>query len=140
MPVGLYFLTQHLQQEGRRVLVHCAQGKDRSVALVLGLVALGCPLEYPLRLRQDFGAFDLDILGRLAKKSAHEDIHEDCKYLKSGLTDFVVKELLADNGRDLFLTWAHQYSSSLTPLANKHSLRIGKVSNECSSSFDCLSS
>lgn len=72
MPVGFYFLTQQLQQEGRRVLVHCAQGKDRSVALVLALVALGCPLEYPLRLRQDFGAFDLDTLGRLAKESAQK--------------------------------------------------------------------
>lgn len=132
MPVGLYFLFHHLQQ-GRRVLVHCAQGKDRSVAVVLAFVALGCPLEYPLRLRQDFGAFDLDNLATLAKEFHDKDIDEECNDLKSGLADFVVKTLLTDYGHDMFLTWAHQYSSSIGPLANKHTLRIGKVVNEYSS-------
>lgn len=72
LPVGLYFLLYHMQQpindnsddkddcdkgsndekkRPRRILVHCAQGKDRSVALVMALVILLYrfrPLTYPL--------------------------------------------------------------------------------------------
>ena len=122
MPVGLHFLIHHLQHR-RRVLVHCAQGKDRSVAVVLALVSLVCPLKYPLSLRRDFYHLELSCLERLAYKSADEDKI----YLHSGLSAIVVDILLKeDDGRDLFLKWAHQYSESHGPLANKHTLRIGE--------------
>ena len=50
MPVGLLFLLEHLQNK-RRILIHCAQGKDRSVAMALALVVLVCrPLVFPLGL------------------------------------------------------------------------------------------
>ena len=125
MPVGLCFLIHHLQQK-RRVLVHCAQGKDRSVAIVLAFATLACPLEYPLRLRSDFDMFDLERLWALA--SNLDSIDLDKIYLQSGLPAFAVDALLTKSGRDTILKWSHQYHTSEDPLANKYSLRIGKLS------------
>jgi tRNA A64-2'-O-ribosylphosphate transferase len=124
MPVGLYFLIHHLQHE-RRVLVHCAQGKDRSVAVVLALVSLICPLQYPLKLRQDFRALDLQNLETFMTETGNMEIGK--KILQSGLPKFIVDALLEDRGHELFLNWVHQYSPSNNPLANKQSLRIGKL-------------
>jgi hypothetical protein len=61
MTIGLVFLIHHLQK-GRRVLVHCAQGKDRSVAVALACVIVSCPLQFPLQLRPGFHAWDLSTL------------------------------------------------------------------------------
>lgn len=126
MPVGLCFLIHHLQQK-RRVLVHCAQGKDRSVAIVLAFAALVCPLEYPLRLRSDFDMFDLKCLWALASNLDDSRIDLDKIYLQSDLPTFAVNALLKESGRDTILKWSHQYQTSEDPLANKHSLRIGKL-------------
>ncbi|OEU06532.1 hypothetical protein FRACYDRAFT_254553 [Fragilariopsis cylindrus CCMP1102] len=58
MTVGLVFIIHHLQK-GRRVLVHCAQGKDRSVAVALACVIISCPLQFPLQLRPGFHTWDI---------------------------------------------------------------------------------
>jgi tRNA A64-2'-O-ribosylphosphate transferase len=124
MPVGLVFLLQHLQQ-GRRVLVHCAQGKDRSVAMVLALVALFCPMVYPLKLRSDFDNFDVKELIKMSGNN-QSDYKDDKRHLRSGLSNYLVDILLNENGRDLFLQWVHQQldQSVGQPFANKDSLRI----------------
>ncbi|KAL3805277.1 hypothetical protein HJC23_008984 [Cyclotella cryptica] len=126
MPVGLCFLIQHLKHD-RRILVHCAQGRDRSVAVVLALVALVCPLEYPLTLRQDFNEIDVDRLQNLAMVECCEKGNEHKFYLLSGLPFYVVGALLKESGRDIFLKWMHQYSTSQSPLATKESFRIGNI-------------
>mmetsp|Transcript_32356 Transcript_32356/g.67600 ORF Transcript_32356/g.67600 Transcript_32356/m.67600 type:complete len:237 (-) Transcript_32356:203-913(-) len=80
MPVGLAFLIHHLQNN-RRVLVHCAQGKDRSVAIALVFVIVACPLRYPLEPRHEFlptttttaTPWDLSALEKNNKKQCNKD-------------------------------------------------------------------
>jgi tRNA A64-2'-O-ribosylphosphate transferase len=129
LPVGLVFLIWHLQQ-GRDVLVHCAQGKDRSVALALALVVLVCPLVFPLRLRDDFMKIDLGKLRRSPSKHRGSENSNDSKeenYLNSGLPRELVQMLLQDNSRELFLQWMHSQLGNRVdePLGNKETLRIG---------------
>ncbi|KAL7482861.1 hypothetical protein ACHAW6_008511 [Cyclotella cf. meneghiniana] len=123
MPVGLFFLIQHLKHD-RRILVHCAQGRDRSVAVVLALVTLVCPAEYPLKLRRDFDKMNVAHLRKLAMTDGFENRNEDKLYLLSGLHSDLVEALLKERGRDIFLKWMQQYSTHRNPLATKESLRI----------------
>jgi tRNA A64-2'-O-ribosylphosphate transferase len=128
MPLGLVFLIHHLQQ-GRRALVHCAQGKDRSVAMVLALVVLVCPLVYPLHLRHGFEHWDLAAFSPITKSSGDTDERDDRaggSYLHSGLSRALVDALLTETGKDSFLDWAHQQLQKSTneSLANKETLRI----------------
>jgi len=145
MPVGVLFLIHHLQQS-RRVLVHCAQGKDRSVAVALVLVVMVCPLQFPLRYKQEFEnqSWDLCTLqnctstGDNPKKPTGDDDpdeKETCTnsksqlYCSSGLPDAIVKRVLDEGGRELFLLWIHQEQlddtrTARAPLADKEGVRI----------------
>jgi len=118
LPVGLVFLIHHLQQN-KSVLVHCAQGKDRSAAVVLALAALVCSPTYPLQLQANFDNIDIGTL--------QADLTDDDNlYLQSGLSQSLVDALLLDNGTELFLKWMHEQlnTPSSTPFANKESLRV----------------
>ena len=120
MPVGLAFLMEHLQQN-RKVLVHCAQGRDRSVGIVVAFLALFCPPTFPLRLRAEFDSINVSSIA--ACKSGKES---DSLNIQSGLSRSLVDTLLQDNGRDTFLKSMHQQLNSRMdkPFANKDSLRI----------------
>ncbi|KAL7541301.1 hypothetical protein ACHAXR_010794 [Thalassiosira sp. AJA248-18] len=119
MPVGLAFLITHLQQK-RRVLVHCAQGRDRSVGIVLAFVALFCPPLFPLKVRLEFESLDIGSIHEFANEN------DNNQYLISGLSSSLVGILLKENGKDLFLKWMHQQlqTSIDKPFASKDSLRI----------------
>jgi hypothetical protein len=95
--------------------VHCAQGKDRSVALVLALVVLVCPLVYPLHLRHGFEHWDLAAFPPITKPCRDTDERDDRAgdyYLRSGLSRALVDALLTETGMDSFLDWAHQQATS----------------------------
>jgi len=116
LPVGLVFLIHHLQHD-KSVLVHCAQGKDRSVAVVLALVVLICQPTYPLQLQANFQSIDIGTL--------QADLTDnDSLYLQSGLSQSLGDALLLDNGTELFLKWMHEQlnNPSNTPFANKGEL------------------
>ena len=118
MPVGLLFLIQHLQH-GKRILVHCNQGKDRSVAMVLAFVILACPLTFPLALDQGFGAWKLEI--------AEDSCSEQGQFYKhSGLQSAAVESLLSKGGKEQFLNWIHAQKGapSTESMADKERLRI----------------
>ena len=124
LPVGMVFIIQHLQQN-RRVLVHCAQGRDRSVAVVMALVTLVCEPVYPLRLNPKFESIDIGSLSL----TDDDDDGDTGMYQLSGLTKSLVDMLLEDNGKQLFLKWMHQQLNNSTtteykPFASKDSLRI----------------
>ena len=136
MTVGLVFIIHHLQQ-GRHVLIHCAQGKDRSVSIALVFVLLACKLQFPLKLRQDFCKWRLSTLlsddnnitiinenDVQCKTETNNCCYTDtvggesnnnlvarnsCSYLSSGIPDELVTRLLRskNGGRELFLTWIH---------------------------------
>ena len=138
MPVGLTFLMHHLQA-GRRVLVHCAQGKDRSVAVALVFVTMTCPLQFPLRHKPEFAShsWDLSTLGfedpDRAKVEENTDENNN-EYLSSGLPEAAVRRLLDTGGREAFLLWIHHqlenddtkdiHSEVLQCFADKEGVRI----------------
>lgn len=125
MPVGLVFIAIHLKQS-RRVLVHCAHGRDHSVAIVLAFAALYCIPLYPLSLkpefdRLDFGSILSDVVELITKD--YQQI-----YLQSGMHETIVNNLLQDGGKEMFLRWMHtswqQNNPVIEPFADKDSLRI----------------
>mmetsp|Transcript_23904 Transcript_23904/g.51710 ORF Transcript_23904/g.51710 Transcript_23904/m.51710 type:complete len:212 (+) Transcript_23904:830-1465(+) len=135
MPTGLVFLMEHLQHRKRRVLVHCAQGRDRSVGIVLAFVALTCTRVFPLRFREEFDSLDVGSIANFADEDDTgingDDTNEakdssDLHHLQSGLSISLVKILSKENGRDVFLKWMHeqQNTPSNVPFVNKESLRI----------------
>eukprot|EP00980_Cylindrotheca_fusiformis_P001849 scaffold414_cov109-Cylindrotheca_fusiformis.AAC.12 len=126
LPIALTFLIHHMQH-GRRVLVHCAQGKDRSVAVGLAFAALACPQEHPLHLRRDFATWDLNGLVPTKKPIPDGDGTTEAVDSVSGLSRGVLRVLMEDEGgKEIFLEWAHEQLgvSSNIPLANKDILRI----------------
>ena len=122
LPVGLVFIIHHLQYN-RRVLVHCAQGRDRSVAVVLGLVTLICEHTFPLRLIPHFESIKIQNIFDLVDNNQDQN---DNLYLQSGLAQSLVNVLLEENGKELFLSWMHgQLNTPVNkPFSNKDSLRI----------------
>lgn len=115
MPAGLAFLVEHLRQD-RRVLVHCAQGRDRSVAIVMAFVALFCPPLFPLRPRPKFETLSTEFVAE----------ENDDEYRCSGLVASAVGTLLGETGRDIFLQRMRRHldTPSNEPFATKDSLRI----------------
>lgn len=125
MPVGLVFIGHHLQQN-RRVLVHCAQGRDPSVAIVLSFVALYCIPSYPLSLKPEFDSLDFgSVLSDTVELTTKDHQH---LYLQSGMHETIVNNLLQDGGKEMFLRWMHtswqQNNPLIEPFADKDSLRI----------------
>ena len=118
MPVGLVFLFHHLKRK-RRVLVHGTKGRDRAVAVVLAFSILVCPLTYPLRLRDDFDGFDIDTM------APQELVEKDSRYFHSDLRLALADVLLKEDGRETFLNWMHNSTSTpQEPFADKERLRI----------------
>jgi len=129
MPVGLVFLIHHLQA-GRRVLVHCAQGKDRSVAVALVFVAIACPLRFPLTWKPEFvqRSWDLSTLDNTPPNQTEFDtvgskdssMENDLggneslartrtqPYRSSGVSERIARRLLENGGKELLLVWIHQ--------------------------------
>lgn len=124
LAVGITFICYHLVL-GRRVLVHCAQGRDRSVAVVLAVVALFCHGDPSnLACRSEMQNIK-DFVGVWAQESHSED--NDMFYKKSGLPKLCVGSLLGRAGRDVLLQWSgglYGLSSATTPLATKDTIRV----------------
>ena len=130
MPSGLMFLIVHLQQQ-RRVLVHCNQGKDRSVAMVMAFISVACRLTFPLRLKPEF--YDWDTQWAIAKP--YSNVDAECEATSSGLSQSAMEQLRQEDAREVVLRWIHSqhpppqelHSKTrrcLDPLADKERLRI----------------
>jgi tRNA A64-2'-O-ribosylphosphate transferase len=122
MTVGIVFCMKQLQSK-QKVLIHCAQGKDRSVALAMAVIIFCCELHYPLKQREDLGRLSLDrLLGRI-----HVNVGDDeTLYRNSGLSTLLVETLLGRQGRTILLDWYRSEMSlpvDLT-LATKETVRI----------------
>jgi len=122
MPIALIFIAKHIR-ESRKVLIHCAQGKDRSVGIVLAFVCIFCRLEYPLRLLGDECLDGIEQM--IHNHEGDNDVDRKSMYLLSGLRDATVGRLLREDGREVFLGAIHGHLSLPTePLATKESLRV----------------
>lgn len=131
IPVGLAFLLFHLQK-GRRVLIHCAQGRDRSVAIALVFVVLFCSPEFPIQpiIGKDW---NLEVLGescddvQIFKGEAVTDEYLSRHCLASGLSASLVQHLLQETGQERFLQWLHSQQPKPVedgPIADKEMIRI----------------
>jgi tRNA A64-2'-O-ribosylphosphate transferase len=126
MPCGLLFLVIHLQQH-RRVLVHCNQGKDRSVAIVLAFLVVACNLNFPPSIINEL--YDWDTSWAVERKEEDDGGRSSDYDDISGLSKSVIQRLSQDDGREEILKWIHaqrQDSTTLLlqPIADKERLRI----------------
>jgi tRNA A64-2'-O-ribosylphosphate transferase len=97
LAVGIVFVVHHAAK-GRKVLIHCAQGRDRSVAVAMSVAALfGDQKSEELCFRPDIHRF-LSWTSQASNKYA-----ENPAYGRSGMTNTFVESLLGRLGRDRFL-------------------------------------
>jgi tRNA A64-2'-O-ribosylphosphate transferase len=125
MAVGIVFVIQHQQQRNSRILIHCAQGQDRSVAVAMACMVLLCDLKDPnIAFREEITGLTQKGLYRFAFK---EEMKDDEKlYGNSGLYDRLVQVLLGRAGRDLLFRWLREelgFEEGVI-LATKESQRI----------------
>jgi tRNA A64-2'-O-ribosylphosphate transferase len=121
MAVGIAFVALN---RNKRILIHCAQGKDRSVTVALACIALLTELKHPLTFRPE--------VERLSQDSLDEFLHEgnfisgsDESYGYSGLSYDLVQALKGRSGRDLVLNWLRkELVLPAGDLANKDTLRV----------------
>lgn len=118
MAVGVFFVLMHAKLN-RKVLIHCAQGKDRSVAIAMAVVAIFCDLKFPLQWNERFS--------RLAFGHLLQQKDNDESYLVSGLPRRLVQSMLGREGRDRLFAWVREMRCERPddpPLATKETLRV----------------
>uniref|UniRef100_A0A7S1FT95 Uncharacterized protein n=1 Tax=Corethron hystrix TaxID=216773 RepID=A0A7S1FT95_9STRA len=129
MAAGLAFVSIHVSA-GRRVLVHCAQGRDRSVAVVIACIVTLCELQDPLILRPKVKDLTYVNLCQFMFGKYQDDLDGENKEMcsQSGLSEALMTKLVGRPGRKLVLEWMEK-SLGLQRindecLANKETLRI----------------
>eukprot|EP00978_Attheya_sp_CCMP212_P028227 scaffold96961_cov52-Attheya_sp.AAC.3 len=141
LPVMLTFAIVNVVA-GKSVLIHCAQGRDRSVAVAMAFMALFCDIDYTtkgnthrLSLQDWCLSMTLDQL-TLQGNNDHDD--PTSMYRHSGISATLVENLKGRSGRDLFFGWVldrrkaggkslddiDDNNDDDMPLATKQSLRI----------------
>lgn len=119
LPVGIVFCINQLQNQ-RKVLIHCAQGKDRSIAVAMAVILCCCELQYPLKLRHDIARLSLE--GLLPAYNVVTTGEDNLAYMSSGLSTRLVETLLDRQGRALLSDW---YCTMIPmPLVTKDTIRI----------------
>lgn len=113
LSLSIFYTLLHLQVLGRRVLIHCAQGKDRSVAVALAVLLVATPLKYPLEW--DFR--------RLNCSSLVEQVSDE-ENDNSGLTPGLRQAMQGRQGRDTLINFLVQTENGY------YSERIRRVSKE----------
>ena len=108
LAVGAIFVLWHARQQ-RRILIHCAQGKDRSVAVAMCVVALFCDLKYPLQWRKGVDNLSIDDLMPNSNNTDDDaSTAANYYYQRSGLPQQLVDRLLGRKGRDLLIEWVRR--------------------------------
>jgi tRNA A64-2'-O-ribosylphosphate transferase len=113
MALGIIFIIVHARQ-GCKVLIHCAQGMDRSVAVVIAVVAIFCDYQYPLQWNDCYWRFPVN-----------EFVYESSDKSQcsaSGLSSDVLHTMLGRGGRDKLLAFI--YTRESKRCITKESIRI----------------
>ena len=133
LAVAIVFVITNVVR-GRRVLVHCAQGMDRSVAVTMATLVLFCSMVEGDDLvllpwcREDFSS------EMIVERMDYEASSRPCLYKSSGMSEECVEGLMDRKGKELLLTWVRKEkaqacdmpnadSIDTAPLADKDSLR-----------------
>ena len=126
MAVGIAFCIAHSQKR-RTILVHCAQGRDRSVAIVMATIVLFCDLTFPLRWKEETRLLNMSDLEAMTDIANYKTEPQHDMYQYSGLSKRLVNGLQGREGRDCLLQWVRKEFNLLDteePLATKETLRI----------------
>lgn len=127
MAVGVLFCAIHARQK-RRVLIHCAQGRDRSVAIAMAMMQLFCSPMYPLSWNwQVLEASGYDILAIITDSQEEGERNvASMRATQAGLPPYLASVLFYPAGRDklLNIVRGHLGKSAGEPLASKESLRV----------------
>ena len=107
MAVGIAFVAVHAAIHGRTVLIHCAQGKDRSVAVAMACVAVLCDHTYPLRMQRMLPSKFDELLELVSCRNSNcsNNSAEEGSGKRAGLSDSLLQALLGREGRDVVLRW-----------------------------------
>lgn len=123
--VGIAFVAVHYKK--KRILIHCAQGRDRSVAIAMAVVALLCEqVEELLAFRPNVNRLTQEGLYQYAFEEHFEvddDKNDDVYYKSSGLSNRLVLALLGRPGRDLILSWLRE-ELALEGEVTKETMRV----------------
>ena len=119
MAVAMMFVGIHAAGCNRRVLIHCAQGKDRSVAVAVAAVCLFCQVSIDyVGARNEIvyhswcsGINHQSFINFLEDKSSLTGENE---YLNSGIPETIVTLLIGRLGKNILF----EYLKSLASLSN----------------------
>ena len=122
LALGIFFIIVHtVKSNNNRVLVHCAQGIDRSVAVVMATIALFYDCKHISQNHnntsmafypwcnsstisiQNFQTFLEEKKNIRPPSVAHEN--QISYYKSSGIPNWVADQLMGRTGRDLLLGW-----------------------------------
>lgn len=122
LPVGILFCTYHAIQN-RRILIHCAQGRDRSVAVAMAVVQIFCTLRYPLEWNKETMQ---TVLNGLMANMNDEASSSKVVHPTAGFPQKFCTIMLGQEGRDMFVTAARRALSlnEESPIATKETLRV----------------
>ena len=115
MAVGIVFVVTHARKHCK-VLVHCAQGADRSVALVMAVVAIFCDMKYPLQWNSTFWQFPV--------ASFLDDDDNRSQAHSSGLAFETIRDMQGRVGRDRLLTLLYPDTFDRSFNVTKATIRI----------------
>lgn len=115
LTVGIIFVVVHAR-ENRKVLVHCAQGVDRSVALVMAVIANFCDMKFPLQWNSTYWNFPICQFS--------DNNNSKCLYLSSGLRCKTFQDMQGREGRDQLFSLLYPNSEDISLNFTKSSIRI----------------
>ena len=121
LPVGIMFCAYHAKHN-RRILIHCAQGRDRSVAVAMAVVQIFCPLRYPLEWdRAKFQTIVDGLITNTNNETPIEPVHPIAE-----LPQMIGTRMFGQEGRDILMKLACQAEcpGEETPIATKETLRV----------------
>ena len=138
IPLALLFIGINLNQRNR-ILIHCAQGMDRSVAIAMAAVCIYFPNllhGVPMHANQVGNGFYLEWISTLSYSSARNyllthhqginiDLKDDSVYRLSGFPQILVEPFMGKNGRNLFLSFLQRIKEEVA--ADKFSLSENEI-------------
>jgi tRNA A64-2'-O-ribosylphosphate transferase len=122
LPIALLFVFTHAVRNKNRVLIHCAQGMDRSVGIALACMCMFCLLDTSDHAREslhfhswctnentcmDYKSMRNFIRDHVDK---HHDIECEKTYKCSGIPTSLVDAFLESSGKDAFFSYARHCS------------------------------
>lgn len=121
LPLAIFFVGVHAVTYKRRVLIHCAQGMDRSVAIAIACVCIFCLMEHSESPDESLKFFDcwsechdhfvdyLSMAHFITNTSECDNVHVK-KHKFSGIPEPIVDVLAREDGRNVLFAFLRHES------------------------------